>query len=278
MQQRIAGAQHFDINAPGLCDVATTLPHMLPSEEAFAAAIAKLGVSHDKPVVVYDGAGLFSAARVWWTLTAFGHKQVAVLSGGLPRWLAEGRPVERIEPEPARETPIEKWTLNTNLVRNLAQVQAATAARRACSGSDIRHAELVVDARAAGRFDGSAPEPRVGLSSGHVPMARSLPFTAVLDATKHNELLPKEKLVEVFKSAGVDVERPGPIVTTCGSGVTAAVLYLALVQAGRSIDGTAAGGRGGATALYDGAWTEYASQPGTEIAKGPAEDVPAERL
>jgi thiosulfate/3-mercaptopyruvate sulfurtransferase len=269
--RRIPGARFFDINAPGLCDTATTLPHMLPRPADFGPAAAALGISKGKPVVVYDGAGLFSAARVFWTLKAFGHPSVAVLSGGLPAWAAEGRPLDTGPPPPAPPAPAEAWALDERLVRTLEQVAGVVADRRVCGAGSraVRNAELLVDARSAGRFEGTAPEPRPGLPAGHVPTARNVPFTAVLDAGAHNALLPPAELARVFAAAGVDVSRPGVVTTGCGSGVTGAVLFLALHAAGRPLEGLA---------LYDGSWTEWASRPGTEIAVGPAEPGEAAAL
>jgi thiosulfate/3-mercaptopyruvate sulfurtransferase len=277
--KRIPGAVHFDINGPGLSDTSTTLPHMLPSASDFSPAAAKLGISKARPVVVYDGTGLFAAARVWWTLTAFGHPRVAVLSGGLPKWEAEGRPLDTSpassssSPSSASSSPStapETWTLNAQLVRSLEQVVRGTAERRVCAGNPaLRDAELFVDARPAPRFEGDAPEPRPGLALGHIPLARSVPFSEVLDASAFNQLLPQDRLVEVFRAAGVDVSRPGPIVTSCGSGVTAAVVFLALAAAGRPLD---------RLALYDGSWAEYGGAPGMDIEKGKAEPGDASKL
>lgn len=265
--KRIPGARFFDID--GVSDRSTSLPHMLPSEEEFADHAARLGIQSGKPVVVYDGAGLFSAARAWWTLKVFGHDDVSVLAGGFGKWESEGRPIETGPvPPDAPPAPKQAWRLRRDLVRDMKQVQASLAAREAAAAatSSLRGCELYVDARAGARFEGSAPEPRAGLSSGHMPTGRSLPFTGVLDGGKFPQLLPADELQAVFAAAGVDLSRPGPIVTSCGSGVTAAVLTLAAVAAGRPFE---------SLALYDGSWTEWAANEaaGCRIVKGPAEPV-----
>ena len=273
--RRIPTARHFDINAPGLCDAASPLPHMLPRARELGAALAALGVRHSRAVVVYDSQGLFSAARAWYQLRAFGHPRVAVLEGGLPRWLAEGRPVATEAEDAAEEAAlagieaaelgapapeVEEWVLDEARVRGLAQVREAAAQRARLAGAAdaadaLRGAELLLDARPAARFAGAEPEPRAGLRSGHVPGARSVPHSSVLDSANHNALLPRERLVEVFRSAGVDVARPGALVASCGSGVTGCVLALALVQAGRPLE---------RTALYDGSWAEYGAAAAAE--------------
>jgi thiosulfate/3-mercaptopyruvate sulfurtransferase len=271
--RRIPTASFFDINAPGLSDTSTSLPHMLPTPESFAPAAAALGISKARPCVVYDGAGLFSAARVWWTLKALGHPDVRVLNGGLPKWVAEGRTVDESVPPPAPvAAPEERWEVNASLVRSLEQVKAGLALRAglARGSNGLRSAELLVDARPAARFEGTAPEPRPGLRSGHAPHSRSLPHGGVLDASAHNQLLDKEALVEVFRRAGVDVTRPGAVVTSCGSGVTGSVLLLALVCAGRPLE---------QVALYDGSWAEFGMpESGGEVLPGKAEEGRAEEL
>jgi thiosulfate/3-mercaptopyruvate sulfurtransferase len=245
---------------------------MLPRARELGAALAALGVRHGRAVVVYDSQGLFSAARAWYQLRAFGHPRVAVLEGGLPRWLAEGRPVATEAEDAAEEAAlagieaaelgapapeVEEWALDEARVRGLAQVREAAAQRAQLAGAAdaLRGAELLLDARPAARFAGAEPEPRAGLRSGHVPGARSVPHSSVLDAARHNALLPRERLVEVFRSAGVDVARPGTLIASCGSGVTGCVLALALVQAGRPLE---------RTALYDGSWAEYGAAAGAE--------------
>ncbi|WP_210529211.1 3-mercaptopyruvate sulfurtransferase [Rubellimicrobium arenae] len=222
----IPGARRFDIDA--LSDRASPLPHMLPPPDAFAAWMGAQGIGPDTQVVAYDSLGIFSAPRAWWTFRAMGHAAVAVLDGGLPRWRAQGRPVEAGE---AKATPgaIPMLTPAPSLVRSAEQVRQAL---------DDGTATLL-DARPAARFRGEVPEPRPGLRSGHMPGALNLPFAEVLNPD--GTLKTPEALLEAF--AGLDPSRP--VITTCGSGVTAAILSLALERLGR------------AHALYDGSWAEW---------------------
>ena len=236
----IPGAVFFDIDA--IADRSRGLPHMLPSEAEFADAAGALGLSDADTIVVYDGAGLFSAARVWWTLRIFGAKDVRVLDGGLPAWKRAGFPLESGEPSP--EPTTFRAALRRELVRSLDEVATILKSRAA----------TVVDARPAPRFRGEAPEPRPGLSSGHMPGARNLPFDRLIDADGRLEA--PERIRELFQEAGVDFSRP--IVTTCGSGVTAAILLFALAAAGKD-----------EVSLYDGSWAEWAAHPAAAIAKGP---------
>lgn len=237
----IAGAVYFDIDE--VADAETDLPHMLPSPEALAAAVGALGLRPDATVVVYDSQGIFSAPRVWWTLRLLGFAQVFVLDGGLKKWCAEGRPLETALPQPARTSPLAQ--VQGGLIRDLASVRQLVQ-----SG-----VEQLVDARAAGRFTGEAPEPRAGLASGHMPGARNVPWGGLVNAD--GTLKSAGDLLQAFEVAGIDLA--GPIVTTCGSGVSAALLALALARLGR-FD----------VAVYDGSWTEWASQPDTPIATGAA--------
>ncbi len=235
LQAHIPCARFFDIDE--IADRETSLPHMLPSAARFAACVGALGVSRTSRVVVYDQKGIFSAARVWWMFRAFGHDGVAVLDGGLPGWREHARAIETGEPKPA--TP--------------AVFEADFRARRLRGLGDMLDnvrtgGELVLDARPAGRFYGSAPEPRPGLPSGHIPGARSLPASELLQGGRH--MLPPDFLRARFAAVGVDGRRP--VVTSCGTGVTAAILTLGLHLAGLP-EG----------ALYDGAWTEWAGRADT---------------
>jgi thiosulfate/3-mercaptopyruvate sulfurtransferase len=236
----IPGAVFFDIDA--VADHATDLPHMLPAPEAFAAAAGALGIGDGDRVVVYDTRGVVSAARVWWTFRVFGHDAVAVLDGGLAKWRAEGRPLASGEAAPAPRAFTPRF--RPELVRGLAAMRENLAAPRA----------QVLDARSAGRFAGSEPEPRPGLRGGHIPGSLSLPYETLYrpDAT----LRPPDDLRAAFAAAGVDPARP--VVTTCGSGITASVLALALHLLGRRD-----------VAVYDGSWTEWATRPDTPIETGP---------
>jgi len=216
---------------------------MLPDTEAFAVAAAALGLTPDAEVVVYDSFGIRSAARVWWTLTVMGFDRVRVLDGGLRVWKAEGFPVEVGAPKPPSQGVASIW-FDPARLRDQAAVAAALD-----SGS-----AQVVDARSAPRFRGEAPEPRPGLRSGHMPGAINLPFDRLL--TEEGRLKPPATLAEAFREAGVDLGRP--IIATCGSGVTASVLALAL----EVLDASAA--------VYDGSWAEWGREDGGEVAVGGA--------
>jgi thiosulfate/3-mercaptopyruvate sulfurtransferase len=240
-KRHIPGAVFFDIDQ--ISDHATDLPHMLASPADFAVAARRLGVDATSTVIVYDTAGLFSAPRVWWNFRAMGHLAVAVLDGGLPKWLAEGRPVESGWREPPHGDF--KSHPNAALVRSLDQVREALADRSAA----------VVDARPAARFGGEAPEPRPNLRSGHMPGARNVPFASILSDGEC--LKSADEVRAVFAAAGVDLA--APIIATCGSGISAAVLALALAAIGRQD-----------IALYDGSWSEWGARPETPVAVGPA--------
>ncbi len=239
-QRHIPGAVFFDID--DIADSDSPLPHMLPSAEKFSSRVRKLGLGDGSRIVVYDTHGLMSAARAWWMFRVFGHGDVAVLDGGLPKWLKEGRPVEDTPPMPRDR----HFTARTNriLVRDLDQVRAALDRKR----------EQVVDARSAGRFRGVDPEPRPGLRGGHMPGALNVPYTSLLDP-ETKTFLPAEELARVFRRAGVDLRRP--IVTSCGSGVTACVVALGLYLLGRDD-----------VAVYDGSWTEWGGRADTPVATG----------
>ena len=230
LREHIPGAVFFDIDA--ISDASTDLPHMLPTPAAFAAAVGDLGINETMTAVVYDGAGLFSAARVWWMLRLFGMADVFVLDGGLPAWKQEARPLEA---GPAKKAP-KRFTaaFDRSAVADLDGVRAALAGATA----------QVVDARAAPRFRGEAPEPRPGLPSGHMPGALNLPISELVAGGK---LLEAGKLRAAFTKAGFD---PGqPAITSCGSGVSAAIINLAMEVAGEK-----------PPRLYDGSWTEWASR------------------
>jgi thiosulfate/3-mercaptopyruvate sulfurtransferase len=235
----IPGAVFFDIDA--ISDHGTDLPHMLPSPEAFAEAAGALGLRRDASVVVYDGQGIFSAPRVWWTLRTMGFPKVFVLDGGLKTWRAEGRPVETAEaqPEPTRLAP----------AFDPARVRDLEAVRGLLNGG----AAQLVDARAAPRFRGEAPEPRAGLRSGHMPGACNVPWGPLVNAD--GTLKSAAELRQAFEAGGVDLK--GPIVTTCGSGVSAALLALALARLGRDD-----------VPVYDGSWTEWGGRSDTEVVTG----------
>jgi thiosulfate/3-mercaptopyruvate sulfurtransferase len=227
----IPGARFFDIDV--IADPDTALPHMVPSPGRFERLMGELGVSNTSRVVFYDQKGIASAPRGWWMMGLFGHDQAFVLDGGLPKWLREGRPTEAGLPAAPTPTTFQA-TLRATRLRGI--------------GDMLAGGELVLDARPAGRFAGSAPEPRAGLPSGHIPGSRSVPSSSLLhpDGT----MLDPAALHAAFAAAGADGTRP--IVTSCGSGVTATILSLGLLRAGLSQG-----------AVYDGSWTEWAGRPDT---------------
>ncbi|HEY2532136.1 MAG TPA: 3-mercaptopyruvate sulfurtransferase [Xanthobacteraceae bacterium] len=234
----IPGAVFFDIE--GISDHSTELPHMLPGPTQFGESVGALGIGDGDTVVVYDSVGLFSAARVWWTFRIFGAKSVYILDGGLPKWKAEGRPTAGgdVKRSPRKFTAV----MNVGAVALLADVRMALTDDSA----------QVVDARSAERFSGKAPEPRPGLRSGHMPGAFNVPFDRVLE---NGRLASRERVAAAFKAAGVDLDKP--IITSCGSGVTAAILTLALESLGKVPKG-----------LYDGSWAEWASRPDVPVTHG----------
>jgi thiosulfate/3-mercaptopyruvate sulfurtransferase len=238
----IPGAVFFDVDA--VSDHAVDLPHMFPDAAQFGRDIGALGISSSDTVVVYDNGGWLAAPRAWWMLLAFGHGKVKVLDGGLKKWRAEGRPTESGKPSPTRGQF--EATLDSSYVRGKAEVVANLATQR----------EQLIDARAANRFEGSVPEPRPGIRSGHIPGSRNLPFGALFDPATAT-MKPLDDLRAAFDAAGLDLAKP--IVTTCGSGVSAAVLTFALYRLGV---------RG--SALYDGSWSEWGLPDGPPLATGPA--------
>jgi thiosulfate/3-mercaptopyruvate sulfurtransferase len=237
--KHIPGAVFFDIDL--IADHDQDLPHMLPKPDALAKAMTALGLGDGMRFVVYDALGLYASARVWWTLRAYGVKDVRILDGGLPRWIKEGRPLETgdAHPKPRLFTP----RLEDHFVATLDEVRAALKTGSA----------LVVDARPADRFRGAVPEPRPGVRSGRIPGSLNLPF---VDIVERGSLKAPDALKAVFAEHGIDLQKP--IITTCGSGVTAAILTLAVEEAGGKVEG-----------LYDGSWAEWGSRSDCEVATGP---------
>jgi thiosulfate/3-mercaptopyruvate sulfurtransferase len=227
----IPGAVFFDIDV--VSDHSTELPHMLPGTTHFGEAVGALGIGNDTTVVIYDSLGLYSAPRVWWTFRVFGAKKVYILDGGLPKWKGEGRPLERGD----GKRPPQKFVaeMNVDAVAMLGDVRMAL----------TDESTQIVDARSAERFRGKAPEPRPGLRSGHMPGSFNVPFDRVLD---EGTLASRDRIEAAFKEAGVDLDKP--IITSCGSGLTAAILTFALDSIGTT-----------AKRLYDGSWTEWGSRP-----------------
>jgi len=237
----IPGAIFFDLDASS--DHSTSLPHMLPNALEFEARMSSLGLNDTDDIVVYDGSGTnLSAGRVWWMFRSFGHRSVAVLDGGFRKWRAEGRPLE----SGVTTTKPGKFSarLETSRVRNLDHVRANIATQR----------EQVVDARSAGRFAATTPEPRAGIRGGHIPGSRNLPYSDVVSAS--GTVLPPDVLRQKLGSIGVDPNQP--VVLTCGSGTSACALALALDLLGAP-----------AVAVYDGSWTEWGGRADTPVETGP---------
>lgn len=238
----IPGAAFFDVDA--VADHSTSLPHMFPSADQFGRDVGALGISNNDTVVIYDAGGWVAGPRAWWMFLSFGHANVRVLDGGLKKWQAEGRAVASGEAAPKPATF--KATFDPKRVRSMQQL----------IGNLESRAEQVIDARPTPRFEGTVAEPRPGLRSGHIPGARSVPYAGLFDATT-GAMKPLDDLRAAFASAGVDLAKP--IVTSCGSGVSAGVLTLALYRLGVAD-----------TALYDGSWSEWGEQGGPPVATGPA--------
>jgi thiosulfate/3-mercaptopyruvate sulfurtransferase len=234
--QHIPGAVFFDIEE--LSDRSSSLPHMLPTPEVFSRSLSALGIGDEMDIIIYEQEGVFSAPRAWWMLKSFGAGNTYLLDGGLRGWIAAGLPTESgdVHSAPASFHA----TLDQDAVKDFSQMQQLIAAQG-----------QILDARSAGRFAGIMPEPRPGISSGHMPGATSIPFTELVE---EGRLKPDEELRQIFAAKGVDLKQP--ITTTCGSGVTAAVIALGLEVAGAK-----------QVSLYDGSWAEYGTHPEAVIEK-----------
>jgi len=238
---RIPGAVFFDQDR--IVDPDSSLPHTLPSPEDFAKATGELGLSESDTIIVYDGPGMFTAPRVWWMLRSYGAANAYVLDGGFDVWKAQGRPVETgaaKAPEPATFTP----NFNGDAVASFADMGAVV----------TDQSSQIADARGPGRFSGAEPEPRAGMRSGHMPGARNVPFGLLSDSGKLKSM---SELRKVLESSGLDLTKP--VITTCGSGVTAAVITLALHSVGHRDN-----------RLYDGSWSEWGGRDDTPISTGDA--------
>lgn len=236
----IPGAVHFDIDA--VSDQTSNLPHTMPSSAQFADEVGALGISETNTIIVYDSIGMFSAPRVWWMFRVFGAKNTFLLDGGFDQWKAESRPVESTMPK-------QRSTKFVPHVNTLAMVDF-NAMSEIVDNASIQ----IADARGAGRFEGRDPEPREGMRSGHMPNALNVPFSLL---SENGRLKPLLELKKVLQTAGIDMERP--VVTSCGSGVTAAVITLALQSLGHRHN-----------MLYDGSWAEWGGRSDTKIETGPA--------
>jgi thiosulfate/3-mercaptopyruvate sulfurtransferase len=237
LAEHIPGALFFDIEE--IADTKSHLPHMLPPPEKFSSRMRSMGIGDGSRIVVYDSAGLFSAARVWWTFRVMGVQDISVLNGGLPKWKREGHALESGEPT-ARTARHFTARRNADLVRDLSDMKSLIKDRTA----------EIVDARAAERFAGKAPESRAGLRSGHIPGAHNLPFAKLI--AKDGTLKPAPEVERLFEEAGVDLSKP--VVASCGSCITASVLALALAEIGHR-----------RTSVYDGSWSEWGADQNLPI-------------
>jgi thiosulfate/3-mercaptopyruvate sulfurtransferase len=238
LESHIPGAVFFDIDA--ITDRSSDLPHTLTGPAHFGEAVGALGIGDGDTVVVYDSTGLYSAPRVWWTFRIFGAKEVFILDGGLPKWKAEGRPLEHGE--------VERPAKSFHADMNVAAVATLSDVRMALTDGSAQ----VVDARSAERFSGKAPEPRPGLRAGHMPGSFNVPFGKLV---ANGRLAPRVQIEKAFKESGVDLEKP--TITTCGSGITAAIVSFALESIGKEPKG-----------LYDGSWAEWGSRPDVPVERG----------
>jgi len=235
-EAHIPGAVFFDIDE--IADTECGLPHMLPSPTLFSSRARKLGLGSGNKIVVYDAKGLFSAARVWWMFRVMGHQDVCVLDGGLPKWRSDGLPVEDLAPRPRERHFMAR--VNRELVRDIDQVKLAS----------TNGQEQIFDARGTGRFKGEEPEPREGSRAGHIPGSANVPYASLLN--DDGTVKPVEELRALFDEANLDFNRP--VIASCGSGVTACMLTLALELLGKTD-----------VAVYDGSWSEWGRHPDVDV-------------
>ena len=241
-EQHSPGAVYFDINY--IADETIPLPHMIPPPEKFASKVRKLGLGNGNKIVVYDANGGFlAAARVWWMFRLYGHTDVCLLDGGLPKWLAEERPIE--DTKPVQRDRHFTSRMNNTLVRSVEQVIANIETGK----------EQVIDARSSGRFKGEEPEPRPSAKVGHIPGSMSLPFNSLMNPKEHFTYRSADEIMAAVDKAGIDLTKP--ITASCGSGVTACVLAFGLYLIGHEN-----------AAVYDGSWSEWGDHPDTPVDQG----------